>query len=222
MPKIQVVAENADPRYVCVHAWYPTATQDIATGDNIGGSLQKYYPDVFPQAKALLKHVKDLLRTFGTEIKVSWHQNAANAPLRLTFYIRAMHSPTEHGTTAEYIEEQKALILNALNPLDSKNVGAFTGQASKMSVNSTITTALQTVNRRIAAGNASPDTFSVTIGSAAFKSDGDDEQMDHYAAGVEIARILRKIADKCEQYGPPDREQILDLNGNKVGMINVS
>ncbi len=35
--------------------------------------------------------------------------------------------------------------------------------------------------------------------------------------GLEVARLLRKIADIVENDGRADRRRILDINGNSVG-----
>jgi O-succinylbenzoate synthase len=55
----------------------------------------------------------------------------------------------------------------------------------------------------------------INMDNAAF-GDGD--------AGAEVARILRRLADKYESYGDMANIEnvILDINGNKVGRVKVT
>ena len=39
--------------------------------------------------------------------------------------------------------------------------------------------------------------------------------------GTEIARILRELADKCEESGIPVYSTLIDINGNKVGKADI-
>ena len=50
-------------------------------------------------------------------------------------------------------------------------------------------------------------------GNAAFHDDNGEE--DEYYRNQEVARILREIADKVENYW--DAGSIADYNGNKIG-----
>ena len=40
--------------------------------------------------------------------------------------------------------------------------------------------------------------------------------------GAEIARILRKLADECEEVGHPQFKGLYDFNGNKVGKVEAT
>lgn len=55
-------------------------------------------------------------------------------------------------------------------------------------------------------------TITIQTGNAAFE-DGN--------SGSEVARILRKYADRIE-HDEPDRCNLLDVNGNTVGQVKVT
>ncbi|ANA86491.1 hypothetical protein BH762_gp027 [Gordonia phage OneUp] len=62
------------------------------------------------------------------------------------------------------------------------------------------------------------DQFKLTIRTSNAAFGGGAGEIDEYAAGVEIARILRKVADYIEEYGVPrTTHSIFDQNGNRVG-----
>jgi len=54
-------------------------------------------------------------------------------------------------------------------------------------------------------------TITIETGNAAF----DDAPM------TEVARILRHIAKRCEEYGDPECIKPIDANGNTCGSITV-
>jgi len=56
-------------------------------------------------------------------------------------------------------------------------------------------------------------TIKINCDNAAFVDDG---------AGYEVARILRKLADECEDVGHPQFTGLYDINGNKVGAVDVT
>ena len=61
----------------------------------------------------------------------------------------------------------------------------------------------------------------IDMGNAAFFND-DREGDNSTAAGFELARILRKLADKVENYGTPyDAFPAIDFNGNTVGKLEI-
>jgi hypothetical protein len=51
-------------------------------------------------------------------------------------------------------------------------------------------------------------TITISTGNSAF-------EMDKHS---EVARILRKLADRFESGGEPSK--VMDINGNKVGEVN--
>ena len=55
-------------------------------------------------------------------------------------------------------------------------------------------------------------TITIETGNAAFDDNG---------PMTEVARILRHIAKRCEEYGDPESIRPIDANGNTCGSITV-
>jgi len=54
--------------------------------------------------------------------------------------------------------------------------------------------------------------LAIKLDNAAFEDDN---------RGPEIARILRKLADEFEEYGHPHFDGLYDINGNRVGAVEI-
>ena len=50
----------------------------------------------------------------------------------------------------------------------------------------------------------------------------DNAAFDNDAPGIEAARILREAAERLEEFGSDDFFFLMDINGNKVGELEVT